>query len=270
MRRRQILVRVAGTAFLVLMLIPILAVVVVSLLDDAYIRFPPANGFTLRWFAEFWTTGDLGSATFESVRIAVVATVISLALGTAGAIAADSLRSKRAKSFIDTFLILPLLVPSVVIAPAIYASGFWIETNTQVPVLRSGVLLFAAHVVITLPWTYRLVSAGMGADLRSLERASRSLGGSRWQTFRSVTMPILRPHILGAALFAFIFSFTNLEISLFLITADRTTLPVALMQRAIFEVDPVLAAAAVVQMTLVAVLMIIAGRFVGFGSVLRK
>jgi putative spermidine/putrescine transport system permease protein len=98
-----------------------------------------------------------------------------------------------------------------------------------------------------------------------LERASLDLGRGRLQTFFRVSLPLLKPAVFSSAMLAFIFSFGNLEISLFLVAPGETTLPVAMMQYVETRLDPTVAAMAVVQLTLIVVLLALANKLFGFG-----
>jgi putative spermidine/putrescine transport system permease protein len=268
--RPSIPIRIAAIVVMAVMLLPIAVVIFASFLDDTFIRIPAVNGYTVRWYQHFWSTAHLGPSLLTSLRIGVIATAISLVLGLGAALAFGQIRSSRMRAVFNVLFILPLLIPHVVSAPAIYVIAFMLQQDTGASITTSPALLVAGHVTLTLPWSYRLISVGLSPELRTLERASLTLGMARWSTIRRITLPLLRPHMFGAAIFAFLFSFTNLEMSLFLTSPGEQTLPVSLLQYAYFKVDPTLASASVVEMFMVAVLMVCAVRIVGYGSVVKR
>lgn len=113
----------------------------------------------------------------------------------------------------------------------------------------------------------RLVSASLVGIDRSVEDAAMNLGANRWTTFRRVTFPMMRAGLVAAALFSFITSFENLELSLLLVGPGRTTLPIAILQYLEFKVDPTIAAVSLIQIVLIGVLMLITDRFVKLSRV---
>jgi len=102
---------------------------------------------------------------------------------------------------------------------------------------------------------------------RSIEEAARNLGASAWSTFWYVTLPRMRAGIVAAALFSFIISFENLEVSVLLVTPGSTTLPIAMLQYLEFEMDPTLAAASAIQIAIIAILLLISDRYVKLSRV---
>jgi len=108
----------------------------------------------------------------------------------------------------------------------------------------------------------RLLSASLAGLDRSIEEAAQSLGADRLTTFRRVTLPAIRPGVVAAALFGFVASFGNLEMSLFLVGPGRTTLPIAIIQYLEWKIDPTIAAVSVLQILLIAAAMLLTDRFV--------
>ena len=128
--------------------------------------------------------------------------------------------------------------------------------------------LVAAHVLLTIPWTVRLVAASMeGMDLR-VEEAAANLGAPPHVVAWRITLPMLRSGIVAACMFSFIQSFENLELSLLLIGPGKITLPVAMLNYLEFKIDPTLAAAGTIQILLIGVLMLVTDRYVKLSRVL--
>ena len=122
-------------------------------------------------------------------------------------------------------------------------------------------------MLIVIPWTVRLVTASLAGLDRSIEEAAQSLGANRFTTFRRVTLPAIRPGVVAAALFGFVSSFGNLEMSLFLVGPGRTTLPIAILQYLEWKIDPTIAAVSVLQILLIATAMLITDHFVKISRV---
>ena len=128
--------------------------------------------------------------------------------------------------------------------------------------------LVFAHIMITIPWTVRLVGASLMGFDRTIEEAAQNLGAGPWTTFRRVTLPLIRPGVVAAALFGFVISFGNLEMTLFLIGPGRTTLPIAILPYLEGRIDPVIAAVSLLQILVIGTAMIVTDRYVKLARVL--
>jgi putative spermidine/putrescine transport system permease protein len=113
----------------------------------------------------------------------------------------------------------------------------------------------------------RLVAASLAGVDRSVEEAAQSLGADQWTTFFRVTLPTIRPGVVAAALFGFVMSFGNLEMSLFLVAPGQTTLPIAILQYLEWKIDPTVAAVSVLQILLIGAAMIVTDRYVKLSRV---
>jgi putative spermidine/putrescine transport system permease protein len=229
-----------------LILAPVAMVMVISVFRQEIVSFPP-SGFTLDWYVNAWARQEFARGFVTSAQVALAATLIGVPLGTAAAYALVRGR---------------LAVPGVVAGTALYMfylrAEFWLDRD--ITSTLEG--LVAAHVLLTIPWTVRLVTASLQGMDQSAEEAAANLGARPFTVFRRVTLPAMRPGIIAACLFSFIQSFENLELSLLLVGPGRTTLPVAMLNYLEFRVDPTLAAVASVQILIVAVLMLVTDRFV--------
>ena len=161
------------------------------------------------------------------------------------------------------------MVPGVVLGTAFYIFFVKIEiaTNGNFELLGSFAGLVSGHVLIVIPWSVRLVAATLANFDLTLEEAAQNLGADRWTTFRRVTMPSILPGIVAAAMFSFVASFSNLEMSLFLVGPGSTTLPIAILQYLEWKIDPTIAAVSVVQILLIAGAMLITDRYVKLARV---
>lgn len=248
------------------MLLPVALVLWMSLFDREFLTFPP-SGYSLRWYTGLAGQRDLFGGLRFSLALALATAVLSTALGLAASVGLSRSRVRFAGLLENGFL-LPLLIPAIVSGVAIYIYLYQLSWLLEARLVPTAGALLLAHSVITLPWTFRLIHAGLSNLGTDVERASLDLGRGPWQTLWRVTLPLLRPSLVGAFIFAFIFSFGELEISLFLISPGQITLPVAMVQYAEFRVDPTLAAVSSVQILLVGALLALSNRFIRFGQVL--
>ncbi|MET7242804.1 ABC transporter permease [Methylobacterium sp. EM32] len=239
---------------------PIAMVIVTSFFDQEIVSFPP-DGLTWRWYLNAWAQRDFARGFLTSLQIALAATAIGVPLGTAAALAL--VRAKiPGRGFINTFLLAPLAVPAIVAGSALYMFYLRAEDWLDMDIKATLGGLVAANVLITIPWTVRLVTASLAGLDRAAEEAAANLGATPLTVFRRITLPMLRPGIVAAALFSFVASFENLELNLLLVGPGRTTLPVAMLSYLEFRMDPTLAAVATAQILMVTILMLVTDRFV--------
>ena len=258
MRSRPVLLTLAVVGYIV-MLVPILFVVMSSFTGGNTLSFPP-QGFSLEWFAQALAYEPFIDALGSSLLLAVLTTTIALALGipVALAIARSSLRGKSA---VQSLFVSPLIVPELVIGLALYQ---------QVMItmrLDSFYALLLGHVIILLPYAVRVTGATLALSDTSIEDAARGLGASPWHTFRTVTLPLMRPGIISAALLSFITSFNNVPLSLLLQSREFRTFPVTMLDYVQQSYDPMIAAMSTLIMAVTVVIAIIAERTVGFAKI---
>lgn len=262
---RTVLHRVFVVLMYLFMLTPLLFVVWLSFFKDAIPHFPP-SGYTLAWYENAWANQSFKAGFVASLQIALCATAIGGVLGVMAALGIQRQRFRGAQA-VNTLLLSPLLIPGIVAGIAIYLFYLQAERILDRDIVGSYGGLIIAHVCLTIPWTVRLVTTGMQGMDGSIEEAARVLGASPRVAFMRITLPMLRPAIVAAALFSFIVSFENLELSLSLVGPGRTTLPIAIMQYLEFNLDPTIAAVATVQIVLLGAVMLVTDRFVKLSQV---
>lgn len=248
----------------VISLLPVPVLVWMSLFNQSYLVVPPREGYTFQWYLELPMQIELFGGLIYSLVLAAWTAVISTVLGVLAAFGVRLGAIKRS-GLVENLMTLPLTVPNVILSMALYIFLFRLGDMLGLGLTGNFYSLLAGHVLITLPWTFRLASAGVLGLSEDLERASLDLGRSRLQTFFRISLPLLKPAVFSSAMLAFIFSFGNLEISLFLVAPGATTLPVAMMQYVETRLDPTVAAMAVVQLALIVVLLMLANKLFGFG-----
>jgi putative spermidine/putrescine transport system permease protein len=245
--------------------VPLLLTLYLSVFDEKLILFPP-HAYTLAWYAQIPAT--FGVPIWTSLRLGLTATAGSLLLGVPAGIGLSRHRF-RGKTLISTLLLAPITVPGIALGLAVYIVLVAIDTHAETALTGSLAGLVLAHVMITTPWVVRLCLASLATHDRAAEEAAASLGAHPLKVIIRVTLPAMRPGIIAGALFAFVISFENLELALFLSSPGVTTLPVAVLQYLEYHIDPMVAAVAVAQTIGIAVLLLLLDRFVRLGRVVR-
>lgn len=257
------LVAALTAAGLALIFVPLVLTLYLSVFDETLITFPP-RGYTLHWYARI--IPEFGGPLQTSLVVALAAVAVSLLIGVPAGIGL-SRYSFRGRSLVSTLLLAPLTMPGIAIGLGIYVLAILFEERTQVAVSGSVWLMIAAHVLIALPWVVRLCLASLTNHDRSAEEAAASLGARPFLVVWRVTLPAMRSGIVAGALFAFIVSFENLEMTLFLIAPGMTTLPISVLQYLQYRLDPLVAAVAVAQVVLVGVALAVLDRHVRLSRV---
>jgi len=230
----RIVLGIFSALVLLYLVAPVLIVIPMSFSAAKYLSFPPP-GLSLQWYENFFARSDWTSATIQSIRVAFMVMVLSTVLGVAASLALVR-ASFPGKEIVNLIIISPLVVPAIIVAIAIY--GLYV----QLRLVQTFWGLVLAHTVLAIPYVIVNVSATLrGFDIR-LEQAAQSLGANGWQTFRHVTLPLISPGIFAGAVFAFIASFDELIVALFIAGARGRTLPMRMFEGLRMEIDPTIAA----------------------------
>ncbi len=257
------LVRLLLAAAVTVVFVPLVLTFYLSVFDETLIVFPP-HAYTTRWYARILP--EFGGALRTSLLVAMAAVAISLVLGVPAAIGLAR-RRFRGRGALSTLLLAPLTVPGIAIGLGIYVGAVLIEERTEWPLSGSVPMMVAAHVLIATPWVVRLCLAALANRDPAAEEAAASLGASPWRVVWRVTLPAMRSGIVAGALFAFIVSFENLEMTLFLTAPGMTTLPISVLQYLQYHIDPLVAAVAVAQVVLVGAALLLLDRLVPISRV---
>ncbi len=244
---------------------PVVMVVVTSFFSQQIISFPPP-GLTFQWYVNAWEKPEFLRGLITSFQVALLAAAVGVPIGTAAALAivrADF----RGRGAISSLLLAPLAVPGVVAGSGLYMFYVLAEDFFDRDIKATTQGLVAAHILLAIPWTVRLVVASLQGLDRAAEEAAANLGASPFTVFRRITLPMMRPGIVAAAMFSFVQSFENLDLSMLLVGPGRITLPVAMLNYLEFRIDPTLAAVATVQIAVVGILMVVTDRFVKLSRV---
>lgn len=232
--------RIFVTIVALYFILPALIVIPMSFSESSTFQFPP-KGFTLNLYERFFTISNSPSTNWlgslgNSFLVALLAAALATVLGTAAALALDRLTGPVPR-LARTLMMLPLVAPSIVVAVDVYVTFLrWHLVGT----LHGYVL---AHAAIALPFVIISVTAALGSFDRGLLRASTSLGASPWRSFVTVTAPLISRGIVTGAVFAFVTSFDEVVIALFIRSPQVQTLPVQMYNAVTSEIDPTISAA---------------------------
>ena len=239
------------------MFLPILVVVLASLNPETYLTLPP-SGISLRWYRAVISDEWLPALQL-SLIIALVVSICSAMLGGLGSFAIARYRFPG-RGALQAFLISPLAVPAIVAGVAILQ----LLTLMNLQAILGVPALILAHAAVTIPFSVRMILISLFNFDQDLERAAQNLGARPWQTFRRVTLPLLKPGIFAGMAFSFVISFNNVPVSLFLVRPQTTTLPIKILNYLEYRLDPTLAAVNMVSLIVVLIIVAIAERIGGF------
>lgn len=230
---RVLITSVAGLV-LVFLLAPVVIVVVVSFSASEYLQFPPP-AFSFRWYGRLVSVAGWRESVLVSVKLAVLTAAIATPAGVAAAVALTRVNFKG-KGAVYALLLSPMIVPTIVTAVGFYFLA------ARLKLVGSLVGMALGEAVLALPIVLVIASATLqGIDVR-LEHAALSLGASPWYAFRRVTLPLIAPGVISAALFAFLSAFDALLIPLFLSGLRLQTLTVRIWNSLQVELDTTIAA----------------------------
>lgn len=239
------------------LLLPTLVVVPVSFSDQKSLRLP--KGFSTQWYANFFTDPGWYESAILSLRVGLVVTVIATVLGTAAALGLNRALGPW-KGGARALLLAPIIVPGVITAIGI----FYVFLKIGLTQTFWGFVI--AHTVMAIPFVIVTVTASLSGFDHQLVKAAQSLGATPWSAFRQVMLPLIAPGVITGALFAFLTSFDEAIITLFLSGPFTRTLPVKIYQSVTQEFDPTVAAASTLLLGVTTLLMI----FIGVVSAVRE
>lgn len=245
----------AGLVIAFLML-PVFVVILAAFSETAYLTIPP-KGLTIKWFVAVLQDDEYLRAAWTSLWLACAATAASLVLGVAASWALHRKWVPGART-LASFFMAPLILPSVVLGVALLQ--YYVVTGLR----GHSVGLWLAHVVITVPYVLRAALSSLAACDDNLEDAAAVLGAGRLTSFWLVTLPNIRPGLTAAGLFAFITSFDNVPVTVFLLSASQNTLPVKIFTSVEQGVDPRIAAVSALLILATGLVLFVAERWAGF------
>lgn len=243
-------VRLMGGLVIAVLILPIIVVMIISFSSSSYLTFPPP-GFSLRWYEQFFSDSNWMRAFWTSLVVAAMSATIAIVLGASAAL--GIVRSSiRGKSAIMLLLVSPIIVPPVVLGLSLYSLFLRFD------LVGSVFGLAAAHAIGGLPIVVVILSASLQSVDTRLEQAAAVHGASSLTVFRLVTLPAIMPGLAAATFFAFLHSFDELVLTLFLSSAQLKTLPLMLWGDINYRLNPVLAVVSTLEVLLVVAGLILA------------
>jgi putative spermidine/putrescine transport system permease protein len=230
---RVVLWLVSGLVLFYLVL-PILIIIPTSFSSSAYMDFPPRE-WSLRWYTNFFSSRQWTDAAWLSLRVAVVVMIVSTVLGTLAALGIVRGRF-RGRQAVEYVLLSPMVVPVIVFAIGLYF------LFAKLHLIGQPAALYLGHTVLATPLVIVIVGSALRNQDRAIEHAARSLGAGYLRALWEVTLPLIRPAVLSGAAFAFLASFDEVLVAIFVGGPAATTLPKRMWDNVRNEIDPTLTA----------------------------
>ena len=230
------------------LVLPALIVIPVSFTGGHFVNFPP-EGLSLRWYAEYLGSSVWMEATVRSFVVAALTGAFAMLLGVPAAFMLVRSRA-RAKAGLLALILSPLIIPRIVVAVAIYI------VYARVGLVGTSVGLVLGHTVLAVPYVVITMMAVLKTYDERLDQAAASLGASPWRTLTRITFPLVRGGMIASFLFAFITSFDELTISLFVSGGLLSTLPRQMWNDMLLQVNPTLAAVSSTMLVVITVIIL--------------
>jgi putative spermidine/putrescine transport system permease protein len=230
------------TLFVIFMLAPILVVCIVAFTPEGYLSFP-TNGLSLRWFKTIARYPEFITAFWTSIWLGALSSTIALGLSVPAALAIARY-DFIGREPLTAFLMSPLMIPHVVLGIA------FLRFFTQIGLGNTFLGLVLAHIVIVLPFALRLTLASATGMDRAIEQAAVSLGASDWVVFKRITLPVILPGLMSGWALAFIQSFDEVTMTVFIAAPGTETLPVRMFHYIQDNIDPLVTSVSAVVIAL--------------------
>ena len=247
-RREDIIGALYSILIYSVLYIPVLVMMIFSFNDQRYNYY--WNGFTTQWYSKLFSNSAVIGSLWYSVIIAVLATVISVTIGTVGALGLRKYEF-RGRKFINNMLYIPIIVPEIVMAVALLIIFMKIGIA-----LGMGTILIG-HCTFCIPYAVVTIKGRISGDGYSMEEASMDLGANRIQTFLRVTLPSIMPGVMSAAFLSFTLSIDDVVMSNMLAGAKNSTLPVLILSMNKTGVTPDVNALTTIMILIIAAAMIL-------------
>jgi putative spermidine/putrescine transport system permease protein len=226
----------------IFLIAPIIMVFPLSISSTPFLQFPPAR-WTFAWYERLTADPKWARAAISSLRVTAEAVVLSVIIGTAAAVAASRVTA-RLRAGMEVLILLPMIVPTIITAIALYSQ------YAPLGVLGSPESLAVGHTILAAPFVFITVSAALKGFDSNLELAALGLGASWRAMFRRIMLPAILPGLLAGAVFAFITSFDDIVLAIFLTNSSSRTLPRVIYEGVKDDTDPAIVALAAILITI--------------------
>ncbi|MBK0000845.1 ABC transporter permease [Erwinia sp. S43] len=255
LRLSRLAVTLAGIIVYLFLALPVVVIVLSAFSPEPYPQFPP-QGLSLRWFEALLQDPAWTESLWVSLLLLAIVTPLTVVLGTFAAWSLARLNF-RYREALQAFILSPLMIPQVVLGIAL----LYVLTAAGIAGTLSGLAI--GHAVVALPYVVRTVSVSLAAMDKRLESVAMSLGAGRWYTFRTVTLPLIKPGILAGAVFAAVTSFGEVSVSLFMTAPGTITVPVQVFNYVDQTFDPTVNAISVIFIVIAILLLMVIEKTIG-------
>lgn len=245
--------RVAALSIIAFLAVPSFFVIPISFSSSAFMEWPPV-GFSLQWYEGYFGSNLWIGASIRSFMVALSTAALATLIATPAAFVLVR-QQLRGKTAILALVLSPLILPRMIIAVAL----FYLYARIGLVGTTFGLVL--GHTVLAIPYVVITVMAVLKSYDERLDQAAATLGANRWRTLWHITLPLIRPGIISAFLFAFIVSFDELTIALFTTGGLSATLPKQMWDDAVLKVSPLLAAVSTVLLIFISAMILLAEWF---------
>lgn len=241
---------------------PVVVTVAMSFTSKDYLSFPP-SGFSLQWYHAVLSSGLFMGALSLSITVALLTTVLVLAVSIPASYAMVRHRF-RGQGVLSSLYNSPLILPQLIVGVCLLQFLSYIRIGTGVGPLVLG------HVIVAFPFALRFITAGLQGYDKSLEDAATNLGSNVITTFSRITFPVLKAPLISAALFAFLVSFDNVNISAFLTRSPQVTAPVLLFSLLEANQDPSIAAFSAIILLMAVAIILVLHKLIGLQTIIGR
>lgn len=243
------------TVLVLFVLAPLIGVLGSSVTEATFWEFPPRS-FTLDWYARFFSDPQLVRSLLVSLGTASFAAIVGTVIGILAALVLAGTRAGKSGTA-RALVLIPLLIPHLTLGVAIFT--FYISVGLPINLVTLG----AAQLIIVIPMIVGLLVIALESMTPNVQRAAADLGATPYQTFTRVTLPLIRPAVIAAAIIAFIRGFDDASIALFVNSPTTITLPVRMLIEMEHASGPLIAAAGSVLLLIAVVLAVVLERTIG-------
>ena len=244
---------IIAVMILIFLAAPVLVIVPIAFTKSQFLEFPPP-GFSLQWFATYFSSELWLTATVRSFGVGAATAILTTALTGFAALTLRNM-SPRWGKVLFAFFIGPMIVPRIVIGVGLF------YLFAQLGLVATDVGLVVGHTVVAMPYSFIAIASLLKTYDWRLDQAASVLGANKYHTLRHITLPLIRNGIIAAMLFAFVTSFDELTIAIFVSGGVKTTLPKQMWDDMILQLNPTLAAVSVVTLTVVTTALVAVERF---------
>lgn len=246
----RLLLLALGGLTVFFLLAPTVVVVPMSFTASNSLTFPP-EGFSTRWYEKMVTDPQWSTGFVNSAQVAALTAILATVLGTLAAL--GTIRGQfPGRGVVNALILSPLIVPVIIIAIGMFSVFVRWKIAGSLPGL------VVAHTALAVPFVVVNVGTSLRTVDRNLELAAHSLGAGPVRTFRRITLPLILPGVLAGGLFAFITSWDEVVVSIFLTSARFRTLPVEMWEQVRQVVDPTVAAVATTLLAVTTTVLLLA------------